>query len=69
MTGPTVSDNKAKREYAQLLHLHERIMKQLQMVLGEAFGYKRFHDKTVTATYVKNGITTRYEFLDQLDTS
>ena len=35
MTGPTVSDNKARREYAQLLRLHERIMKQLQMVLGE----------------------------------
>ncbi len=35
MTGPTVSDNQARREYAQLLRLHERIMKQLQMVLGE----------------------------------
>lgn len=35
MTGPTVSDNKARREYAQLLRLHERILKQLQMVLAE----------------------------------
>ena len=35
MTGPTVSDNKAKREYAQLLRLHERLLKQLQVVLGE----------------------------------
>ena len=35
MTGPTVSDNKAKREYAQLLRLHERILKQLQVVLSE----------------------------------
>ncbi len=35
MTGSTVSDNKAKRENAQLLRLHERIMKQLQIVLGE----------------------------------
>ena len=35
MTGPTISDNKAKREYAQLLRLHERILKQLQIVRGE----------------------------------
>ena len=35
MAGPTVSDNKAKREYGQLLRLHERILKQLQIVRGE----------------------------------
>jgi len=35
MTGPTVSDNRAKREYAQLLRLHEHLLKQLQVVLGE----------------------------------
>lgn len=35
MSGSTVSDNKAKREYAQLLRIHERVLRQLQMVRDE----------------------------------
>ncbi|MEE8147522.1 MAG: hypothetical protein V3T24_07965 [Longimicrobiales bacterium] len=35
MAGSAVSDKKAKREYAQLLRIHERVMKQLQIVRSE----------------------------------
>lgn len=35
MAGSAVSEEKAKREYAQLLRIHERVMKQLQVVLSE----------------------------------